>query len=150
ERHDCVSDCEPIGGVIRTHRLSFPRSAWERSPRRSASRTRPDGTQSIPAVRSHAPRGNEERVFRISSFGFWISNMNPLPAQDLRSNQRTWAVPPRLTPAVVSVMRGSMPPEPHDPDFYGQELETTYFDTVDFDLRKARRRGDTYLTLRLR
>jgi hypothetical protein len=76
--------------------------------------------------------------------------MNPLPAQDLRSNQRTWAVPPRLTPAVVSVMRGSMPPEPYDPDFYGQELETTYFDTVDFDLRKARRRGDSYLTLRLR
>jgi hypothetical protein len=76
--------------------------------------------------------------------------MDPLPAQDLRSNQGTWAVPPRLTPAVVSVMRENLPPEPYDPKFRGQELETTYFDTLDFDLRKARRRGGKYLTLRLR
>jgi hypothetical protein len=76
--------------------------------------------------------------------------MNPLPAQDLRSNLGTWAVPPRLTPAVVGLMREALPPEPYDPEFYGQELETTYFDTRDFDLRKARRRGGKYLTLRLR
>jgi hypothetical protein len=76
--------------------------------------------------------------------------MDPLPAQDLRSNLGTWAVSPRLTPAVVSVMRVTLPPEPYDPDFCGQELETTYFDTLDFDLRKARRRGDSYVTLRLR
>src|SRR5262249_28648623 len=55
-----------------------------------------------------------------------------------------------LTPAVVALMREALPCEPYDPEFYGQELETTYFDTLDFDLRKARRRGDQYLTLRLR
>ena len=76
--------------------------------------------------------------------------MIPLPAQDLRFNLGTWAVAPRLTPAVVGVMREALPPEPYDPAFYGQDLETTYFDTCDFDLRKARRRGDKYLTLRLR
>jgi len=76
--------------------------------------------------------------------------MNPLPAQDLRSNLATWAVPPRLTPAVVSAMRENLYPEPYDPEFRGQELETTYFDTSDFDLRKARRRSENYLTLRLR
>jgi hypothetical protein len=76
--------------------------------------------------------------------------MTPLPAQELRLNQGTWAVPPCLTPAVVGVMREALPCEPYDPWFFGQELETTYFDTRDFDLRKARRRGDKYLTLRLR
>src|SRR5262249_43680333 len=74
----------------------------------------------------------------------------PLPARDLRSNLGTWAVPPALTPAVVALMREVLPCEPYDPEFHGQELETTYFDTLDFDLRKARRRGDQYLTLRLR
>ncbi|HZV08083.1 MAG TPA: M56 family metallopeptidase [Gemmataceae bacterium] len=41
---------------------SFPRSAWERTPGRSASRPtpRPDATQSVATVRSHAERGNEE------------------------------------------------------------------------------------------
>jgi hypothetical protein len=47
-------------------------------------------------------------------------------------------------------MREALPCEPFDPAFRGQELETTYFDTPDFDLRKARRRDDKYLTLRLR
>jgi hypothetical protein len=44
----------------------------------------------------------------------------------------------------------SMRPEDFDPDFLGQDLTTAYFDTKDFDLRKARNRGDYYLTLRLR
>jgi HEAT repeat protein/beta-lactamase regulating signal transducer with metallopeptidase domain len=40
---------------------SFPRSAWERTPGRSASRPspEPDATQSVAPVRSHAERGNE-------------------------------------------------------------------------------------------
>jgi hypothetical protein len=68
----------------------------------------------------------------------------------MRANLGTWAVPPCLTPAVVGLMREALPCEPYDPEFFGQELETTYFDTLDFDLRKARRRGDKYLTLRVR
>jgi beta-lactamase regulating signal transducer with metallopeptidase domain/HEAT repeat protein len=40
---------------------SFPRSAWERTPGRSASRATPEpnATQSVAPVRSHAERGNE-------------------------------------------------------------------------------------------
>src|SRR5262249_47642296 len=44
----------------------------------------------------------------------------------------------------------SLPPEHFDPDFAGQDLETTYFDTPNFNLRKARLRKDRYLTLRIR
>jgi hypothetical protein len=76
--------------------------------------------------------------------------MEPLPAQDLRSNLGTWAVPPALTPAVARVLLDALPPEEYDPEFCGQELATTYFDTPRFALRKARRRGGKYVTLRLR
>jgi hypothetical protein len=76
--------------------------------------------------------------------------MPPLPVQDLRSNLGTWAVPPALSPAVARVLLDALPCEPYDPEFRGQELETTYFDTRDFALRRARRRGDKYLTLRIR
>jgi hypothetical protein len=47
-------------------------------------------------------------------------------------------------------MLSELAPEPFDPDFAGQLLETTYFDTPDFSLRKARARKDKYLTLRIR
>ena len=73
-----------------------------------------------------------------------------LPAQDLRSNLGTWAVTSGLLPAVAHQMSQALPPESFDPDFRGQDLETTYFDTHDFTLRKARRGGDKYLTLRIR
>jgi hypothetical protein len=43
-----------------------------------------------------------------------------------------------------------MPPEQFDPFFRGQGLETTYFDTHDFDLRKARLGKDYYCTVRIR
>lgn len=76
--------------------------------------------------------------------------MTPLPASDLRCNLGTWAVPPALPPAVARVLIDALPCEPYDPEFRGQDLETTYFDTRDFRLRKARQRGDKYLTLRLR
>jgi hypothetical protein len=76
--------------------------------------------------------------------------MNTLPAPDLRSNLGTWAVPACLAPAVARVMLAGYAPEPFDPGFQGQELETYYFDTEDFALRKARRRKGPYLTLRVR
>jgi hypothetical protein len=74
----------------------------------------------------------------------------PLPAANLRSNLGTWAVPSSRLPFIGSVMGESLPRESFDPDFSGQKLETTYFDTPDFTLRKARAKGDKYLTLRVR
>jgi inorganic triphosphatase YgiF len=47
-------------------------------------------------------------------------------------------------------MLATLPTEAYDPDFAGQDIETTYFDTPNFDLRKARVRGSRYLTLRIR
>jgi hypothetical protein len=74
----------------------------------------------------------------------------PRPAHDLRSNQGTWAVAAGQLPAVAAQMIQTLPAEKFDPDFLGQELKTTYFDTRAFALVKARRQGDKYLTLRLR
>jgi hypothetical protein len=76
--------------------------------------------------------------------------MKQLPVQDLRSNLATWAVPPCLVPAVTRAMLDALPLEAFDPGFRGQELETTYFDTAGFLLRKARNRKSKYLTLRVR
>lgn len=73
-----------------------------------------------------------------------------LPAQDLRSNLGTWAVTSGLLPTVTYQMTQALPAETFDPDFQGQTLETTYFDTRGFALRKARRSRDKYLTLRIR
>src|SRR5260370_18506047 len=47
-------------------------------------------------------------------------------------------------------MTEALPLETFDGGFQGQDLETTYFDTRDFALRKARNRGSKYLTLRIR
>jgi hypothetical protein len=76
--------------------------------------------------------------------------MKPLPASDLLSNVCTWAVPACHLPAVAHVLHDVLRNEPWDPHFLGQRLETTYFDTADFHLRKARVKGDRYLTLRVR
>jgi hypothetical protein len=76
--------------------------------------------------------------------------MTMLPALDLRRNAGTWAVPSHALPAVANRMRALLAPETFDLGFTGQFLETTYFDTPHFALRKARRRGDSYLTLRIR
>jgi hypothetical protein len=76
--------------------------------------------------------------------------MNTLPASNLRTNVATWAVPCALLPAVGQLLPGLAPKEAFDPSFRGQDLETTYFDTLALDLRRARARGDRYLTLRLR
>lgn len=76
--------------------------------------------------------------------------MSALPVHDLRRNLGTWAVPPALAPAVGRWMTDALFVEDYDPSFRGQALETTYFDTAAFDLRRARKRGGRYLTLRLR
>jgi hypothetical protein len=47
-------------------------------------------------------------------------------------------------------MLDQLPRETYDPSFAGQDLETTYFDTPAFALRKARNKGKRYLTLRIR
>jgi hypothetical protein len=76
--------------------------------------------------------------------------MTDLPAPDLRNNLGTWSVPSCLAPAVAQIMCSSYPPEAFDPAFRGQGLETTYFDTPRFALRKARRQRGRYLTVRIR
>src|SRR5262245_50136118 len=74
--------------------------------------------------------------------------MDNLP--DLRTNLGTWAVNNHDLPALGKVLTDLYSAESFDPDFRGQDLETTYFDTPGFDLWKARQKGDRYLTLRLR
>jgi hypothetical protein len=76
--------------------------------------------------------------------------MTPLPTKDLRSNVATWSVPSHHLPAVAKVMTGLLPTESFDMDFEGQHLHTTYFDTANYDLYKARVRKSQYLTLRIR
>lgn len=76
--------------------------------------------------------------------------MDPLPTEDLRSNKGTWAVPAEIMPALTKYLVVVLPPEPYDPTFVGQKLETSYFDTLHLNLRKARLKGERYLTLRLR
>ena len=68
----------------------------------------------------------------------------------MRTNLGTWAVPTDRLPCVAGVLLDVLPAEMYDPSFRGQALETTYFDTADFDLRKARVGKDRYLTLRVR
>jgi hypothetical protein len=47
-------------------------------------------------------------------------------------------------------MTAALPTEEFDQSFQGQHLFTTYFDTLDFALRKARAKKDSYLTVRVR
>jgi hypothetical protein len=72
------------------------------------------------------------------------------PANVIRDNFGSWAVPPCAVPAVAHMMTDLWHPEPFDQEFYGQYLQTTYFDTQSRSLRKARLKGDRYCTLRLR
>jgi hypothetical protein len=76
--------------------------------------------------------------------------MNPSLYGTLRRNLGTWAASEAQSPRVAGVMLNLLPRESFDPAFGGQHLRTTYFDTLAYDLRKARRKGDRYLTLRLR
>jgi hypothetical protein len=74
----------------------------------------------------------------------------PIPSEDIRSNIGTWAVGTSLLPAVTRFMVDSLPKEEYDPYFNGQPLCTTYFDTKDFNLRKARTKKKKYVVVRLR
>jgi hypothetical protein len=47
-------------------------------------------------------------------------------------------------------MTDLLAPESYDVDFRGQYLQTTYFDTQNLALRKARQKKERYLTLRIR
>lgn len=76
--------------------------------------------------------------------------MQPLPATDLRQNVLTLAIPADRLPQVGYLMRSLLPAEEYDPSFQGQYLQTTYFDSADFRLRKARLKKGKYLTLRIR
>jgi hypothetical protein len=76
--------------------------------------------------------------------------MNQLPATDLRTNVLTLAVPNERLPGVGRMMRSLLPAEDYDPDFCGQYLQTTYLDTPDLSLRKARLTKDKYCTVRIR
>jgi hypothetical protein len=73
-----------------------------------------------------------------------------LPANDLRQNVLTLAVPNAGLPGVGFMMRRLLPAEDYDPNFLGQYLQTTYFDTPSLSLRKARLKKDQYCTLRIR
>ena len=74
----------------------------------------------------------------------------PLPASPLRNNLSTWSVPTWAMPAVTCQMLDALPPEAFDPNFQGQALATTYFDTASRRLRRARQPKKDYVTLRLR
>ncbi len=76
--------------------------------------------------------------------------MQPLPTGDLRTNIASWAVSTCQLPAVAYWLPHLAPPESFDPTFRGQELRTIYLDTQKLLLRKARRQGNRYLTLRVR
>ena len=65
-------------------------------------------------------------------------------------NLGTWAVSPYKIPAVAHFMHDALPNESFDPHFYGQHLETTYFDTAKYELRKNRLKHAKYITLRVR
>ena len=76
--------------------------------------------------------------------------MQPLPAGVLRDNLASWAVPYAELPAAAAALRDALPAEAFDPGFRGQDLRTTYLDTERLTLRLARKKGDQYLTLRVR
>ncbi len=76
--------------------------------------------------------------------------MKPLPSSTMRRNLATWSVPSCHLPAVAHVLHDVLPNEVYDPHFQGQLLRTTYFDSDEFALRKARSRKGQYLTLRVR
>ena len=64
-----------------------------------------------------------------------------IPIEDIRTNLDTFAVPTCYLPAVAHFMHDALPNEPYDPHFNGQPLITTYYDTKDFNLRKAATRA---------
>jgi hypothetical protein len=76
--------------------------------------------------------------------------VKPLPTNDLRQNVATLAIPEEGLPGVGALMRRLLPSEEYDPEFKGQFLQTTYFDTACLCLRKARINKEDYCTVRIR
>lgn len=76
--------------------------------------------------------------------------MQTLPANDLRQNVLTLAVPNERLPGVGRMMRSLLPAEEYDPDFLGQSLQTTYLDSPSLLLRRARLKKSRYCTVRIR
>ena len=76
--------------------------------------------------------------------------MASVPANDLRSNAGTWAIPNCQLPKIANLMLKWLKPEPFDLKFLGQNLCTYYYDTLAFDLRKARLKKKKYCTIRIR
>jgi hypothetical protein len=74
----------------------------------------------------------------------------PLPAPDLRTNRGTWSLPNHTLPALGAIFCNNWNTEQFDRELLGQFLETYYLDTDKLQLRKARKQGDRYLTLRIR
>ena len=74
-----------------------------------------------------------------------------LPTAPIWNDLAKWAVPCDQLPAVAHALSVSaLPFEGYDPGFQGQPLKTLYFDTPNWDLRKARADGRRYITVRLR
>jgi hypothetical protein len=76
--------------------------------------------------------------------------MTPLPTGDVRTNLGSWAVSTYQLPAVANKLHDWLKNEPYDPNFLGQGITTTYFDTRKGKLRQTRVSKDKYLTLRVR
>ena len=76
--------------------------------------------------------------------------MPKIPANDLRQNVATLAIPNEYLPSVARCMTKLLATEEFDPEFLGQQIETTYFDSTSQDLRKARLKKNRYCTLRIR
>ena len=77
--------------------------------------------------------------------------MEELPQNDVdRTTIATWMVPTAQLPALAHVLLTLYKPEKYDPAFSGQGLKTVYYDTTNLDLRKARIKGTSYCTLRIR
>src|SRR5438105_638938 len=73
-----------------------------------------------------------------------------MPATDLRKLVLTLAVLPGQLPRIGAGMRCLLPAEEYDPEFQGQQIVTTYFDTADFSLRRIRKTEQQYLVIRIR
>jgi hypothetical protein len=116
------------GAVIGSALKSLNRS---RTPR-----PRPADTASPP---SSAPAATATRTARPSATGSCTS-----------PNRGTRSPPNHTLPALGAILRNNWNTEQFDKEFLGQFLETYYLDTDKLQLRKARKQGDRYLTLRVR
>src|SRR5262249_31967547 len=79
------------GQALRKHLPSFPRSAWERTCRRSASRLRRGRDAERPGVRAHAERGHEATHLIVQ--GAQQHNLNNTPGPRPREHRPVGCAP---------------------------------------------------------